>query len=355
MVSLRQRASLPHHKARKEGAWGYDLFQSDTDLDTVDMLNDSADLNKVEEKIVADRARYSFPSEEKEESSDKEFDADDIEDDDIYMTLYNPSHPDLVQQHLDSGVLTHMINNLRDKGQGNALCLLIACAMQLGCTIPDWCRQELILIYQKCRLPPEGAIRFGKALHEYRNGIPYPFNSKGLHLTVSTGNPSYKESEITWMRLEDVPAGEEITQENTTIERVYGDFNQPVDVCGNCGARNCDDGSPLKRCAGCKERLYCSKTCQKAHTPKHSCLCPGFRKAREEQPADACGNCGAKQAKDGSALKRCARCRNRAYCSVECQKEHYPAHAVKCKAEAEEAKENQNDRRVKGLNVLQTW
>ena len=104
-------------------------------------------------------------------------------------------------------------------------------------------------------------------------------------------------------------------------------------------------------------RLYCSKTCQKAHTPKHSCLCPGFRKAREEQPEDACGNCGAKQAKDGSALKRCARCKKRAYCSVECQKEHYPVHASKCRAEAETAREEQesNGRGYAGLNVLQTW
>ncbi|KAH0003481.1 hypothetical protein KCU78_g13878, partial [Aureobasidium melanogenum] len=263
------------------------------------MLDDAANLNEVKKKIIADQARYSFKSEKEEESSDKDANSDDnTEDDDIYMTLCNPSHP--------------------------------------------------------CRLPPEGEVRFGKALRDYRNGIPHPFNCKGFNLTVNTGNPFYKESEIVWMRLEEVPVGEEITQENTTIERVYGDFNKPVDVCGNCGAKQCDDGSPLKRCAGCKERLYCSKTCQKAHAPKHSCPCPGFRKAHEEQPADACGNCGAKQAKDGSALKRCARCKNRAYCSVECQKEHYPAHAPKCKADAEEAKET-DDGRVKGLNVLHTW
>ncbi|CAD0086412.1 unnamed protein product [Aureobasidium mustum] len=255
------------------------------------MLDDSADLNRVKEKILADRARYSFPKTEKKNASDKDSDAgDNTEDDHIHMSLYNSSHP------------------------------------------------ELILTYQKCRLPPEGEVRFGKALRDYRNGVPYPFNSKGLQLTAETGNPFYKESEIFWMRLEEVPAGEEITQENTTIERVYGDFNQPVDVCGNCGTK-----------------LYCGKTCQKVHTPKHSCLCPGFRKAHEEQPADACGNCGAKQTKDGSALKRCARCKNRNYCSVECQKEHYHAHVSKCKTEAEETKEKENGRRVMGLNVLQTW
>lgn len=143
-----------------------------------------------------------------------------------------------------------MIDDLRARGQNKALCLLIACAMQLGCNIPDRCRQGLAL----GGLPSEGKVRFAKALRDYRNGISYPFNSKGLYLTMSTGSPSYDESEIFWMGLEDVPAGEEITQANTTIERVHGDFNQPVDVCGNCGTSHCDDGSELKRCTGCKER-----------------------------------------------------------------------------------------------------
>ncbi|TIA34562.1 hypothetical protein D6C83_06767 [Aureobasidium pullulans] len=350
------------------GAWGYDLFQSDDDLDTICLLDESADLNKVKEKILADPAKYSFkkqPTKAKEgdSASDSYMDMDDKEDaasdepDDLYLTLYNSDYPDLLQQHLDSGVFIRMVNDLRDKGRGNALCLLTACAMQLGCQIPDWCRQELVASYKKCRLPPVGEARFGKALLEYRNGVPYPFNSKGLNLTVNTGNPHYQESEITWMRLEKVPVGEEITQQNTTIERTRFDFNRPVDVCGNCGAQQCEDGSNLKRCAGCKERLYCSKFCQKAHTPKHSALCVGFRKAREEQPDDACGNCGAKEAKDGNALKRCSRCKERNYCSVECQKEHYPAHASKCKATAAEPKENEdgNAGRVQGLNVLQTW
>lgn len=145
------------------------------------------------------------------------------------------------------------INNLDDKGQGHALYLLVALAMQLGCNIPDWCRQELILTYQRCRLPPEGEVRFGKALRDYRNGIPYLFNCKGLQITAETGNPFYKESELFWMRFGVVPVGEEITQENTTIECVYGDSNQTVDVCGNCGAKQCDNGGSLKRCAGCKE------------------------------------------------------------------------------------------------------
>ncbi|KAI5208770.1 hypothetical protein AUEXF2481DRAFT_6343 [Aureobasidium subglaciale EXF-2481] len=194
--------------------------------------------------------------------------------------------------------------------------------------------------YHELHLPPEGVVRFGKALRDYRNGVPYSYITKGLLQTFSSGSPTYQESEVFWMRLEDVPAGEEITQQNTSLERIRGDFNQPVDVCGNCGAG----------------QLYCAKTCQKAHTPEHSCVCPGFTKAQNKQPQDACGNCGAKQTKDGTALKRCGRCKGRNYCSVECQKEHYPMHTPKCKATVAEAKGKQEGGgRVKGLNVLETW
>jgi hypothetical protein len=78
-----------------QGAWGYDLFQSDTDLDTLDELNDSADLDKVRQKILADPARYTFPKIEKsEDAKDQKQDADiGIDEDLIYMTLNNPSHP----------------------------------------------------------------------------------------------------------------------------------------------------------------------------------------------------------------------------------------------------------------------
>ena len=87
--------AFSHVSNVSQGAWGYDLFQSDTDLDTLDMLNDSADLEKVKQKILANPTKYSFPKAGKsEDTGDKEADGDDdIDQDHIYMSLYNPSHP----------------------------------------------------------------------------------------------------------------------------------------------------------------------------------------------------------------------------------------------------------------------
>lgn len=45
----------------------------------------------------------------------------------------------------------------------------------------------------------------------------------------------------------------------------------------------------------------------------------------------ACRNCGAGPAKNGGQLKKCARCREVAYCSVECQKKDWKKHRMECK------------------------
>jgi hypothetical protein len=71
------------------------LFQSDTDLDTVDILDDSAELDKVKQKILASPARYTFLKIEKpDDTNDKKSNADnEIDEGLIHMSLYKPSHP----------------------------------------------------------------------------------------------------------------------------------------------------------------------------------------------------------------------------------------------------------------------
>lgn len=47
---------------------------------------------------------------------------------------------------------------------------------------------------------------------------------------------------------------------------------------------------------------------------------------------NACGGCGAKKGEGDEALLNCGRCKDRTYCSMECQKKHWTAHRKVCKA-----------------------
>ena len=49
---------------------------------------------------------------------------------------------------------------------------------------------------------------------------------------------------------------------------------------------------------------------------------------------NACGGCGAKEGKNGSALLTCGKCKHRKYCSTECQTVHWKYHKLMCKAMA---------------------
>jgi hypothetical protein len=49
------------------------------------------------------------------------------------------------------------------------------------------------------------------------------------------------------------------------------------------------------------------------------------------QEAEACRNCGRKEARNGGPLKKCARCLEVKYCSGECQKKDWKKHRMECK------------------------
>lgn len=147
--------------------------------------------------------------------------------------------------------------------------------MELGCELPVWFVKELEMNYTKVEfLPPDSIPQFERALSLYRNGVPYNFQSKGLLDTVQTGKPQHDDNEINYQALEDIPVGEEITKDNTKLNPMSHDFNHPVNSCGNCGSRQSFPvGGKLKRCAGCKKRLYCSENCKKWHWDSHHRQC----------------------------------------------------------------------------------
>lgn len=62
-----------------------------------------------------------------------------------------------------------------------------------------------------------------------------------------------------------------------------------------------------------------------------------FAKAGSKAPKygnKVCGNCGAETKADGSALLTCGKCKERRYCSADCQKKEWSDHKKACVAPA---------------------
>lgn len=118
---------------------------------------------------------------------------------------------------------------------GYHMCVLAACAMQVGCKLPPSFKKRVKLIYTEVGLAPEAPNQLKNVLAVYRDGVPINVYSKVLHDTAATGGSGYGERDINYQNLEDVPTGQNINERSTTLEYVPFDFNHSVDTCGNCG------------------------------------------------------------------------------------------------------------------------
>ena len=129
---------------------------------------------------------------------------------------------------------------------------------------------------------------------------------------------------------------------HSTIKTENLPSEKPPCACDRCK-------KPVAIVCQCQQVSYCSKECQKLEWPGHSDVCkkptstpptklsPANQgKARVAEDAGSkkgpytppkCSNCN----KDKRSLKRCA-CKNASYCSVECQRLHWPQHKSTCTA-----------------------
>jgi hypothetical protein len=133
-------------------------------------------------------------------------------------------------------------------------------------------------------------------------------------------------------------------------------------ACHNCFNTKAN----MLKCSLCLTAHYCTKECQKTNWPLHKAACGGAAsvqnpasrqrssdesissagsilphnqqsdgKSVKEPPSsqsglDACHFCAKSQAQVADRLKRCDRCRNVAYCSVQCQRGDWSAHKKQC-------------------------
>ena len=208
----------------------------------------------------------------------------------IYLSL-NGGGTDLemVRKHVDAGIMTDMLAKketamLSDETKkeyddpGYLFILLLACAMSIGCTIPDRFLTTAKKVYRCVGFSHEGKQELWNALFEpdrFRNGKPYRFHTRGLtQKTCSNPHPFGAHmlnvpgpGTMFFKTPNDSPAG---------LLELKGKFNEGKHdeaVCGGCGAAEGKGGGALKTCAKCKDRKYCGTECQKAHWKYHKYVC----------------------------------------------------------------------------------
>lgn len=221
--------------------------------------------------------------------------------DSIYLSIYGGgSHPDAVRKHLDNDALVDLIKSLETKmlsipdGSMNqkldymfrdpcyCYVLLGACAMTLGCHLPEPYVAMLKIVYTGTTKNPKALNQLRKALFGpggFKDGEPYDFESKSLVETANASDDSDDEPNRAGFKMLNVinPGGLFDTGVGNSAASVILDelrdrLHDP-DTCGECAAPRAQDGTTLLRCAKCKDRKYCSVKCQKKHWDIHKKVC----------------------------------------------------------------------------------
>ena len=219
-------------------------------------------------------------------------------DDRIYYSIYANlcSDPELVRKYLDSGVLTRMIARYEAKMLANSekrngyhhdgykFILLGACAMSLGCHLPESYKAMMKKHFQSVGLMRDALTQMNKALNGpngYKDGEPYEFGSLGLHDTMAMGGPPEADLIFPNMMNVEAPGGmHDVFLQGVAISKAIRDAH-PMNVCGGCGAKKGGDAAALLTCSKCQERKYCTRECQKWHWKVHKTACRVPREGKE--------------------------------------------------------------------------
>lgn len=112
--------------------------------------------------------------------------------------------------------------------------------------------------------------------------------------------------------------------------------------CGNAacrkvhGKRDPGTGEIMRlsiQCKECRMEHYCSRDCRELAKEQHRPTCLVYQEERKERKSKkaklvTCDTC--KKRSPYTRMKKCSRCRNATYCSVECQKADWDRHKTEC-------------------------
>ncbi|KAI6789545.1 hypothetical protein KC332_g11702 [Hortaea werneckii] len=244
-------------------AWGLGLFQSFLDLDLIFEFDHELGLYELARKA--------------EEHDGAESNSR------IYSIKANLCYPkeavDSAKKLLENGRLAELVARYEAKMQtgddsdvmppGYKLSIIGACAMTLGCHLEPSFINLLKRIYPKNLQMPDSNMQMTKALfgpNGYTNGVSYDFGGKSFKETMNSGGPP-----------KDVQAQFGLPPWFGPARKMrsptYTEPQYPDDVCGGCGKDENAGMGPLMKCACCKNRVYCSKECQKYHWKWHKVIC----------------------------------------------------------------------------------
>jgi hypothetical protein len=211
---------------------------------------------------------------------------------------YNSNSIEVMRKYLDSGVLSDYAFEYFEKGDRcwagedyRRYVVLIACAMTLGCHLPDRFRETmgtmqhpayLKLIKQQSpqwALKPLANVQLKEALANYVDGEPYDFgNTTMLEASISSMFPGTTTvRDIDHRKVVEIKqkSGKVIpycvgppSDDEVGLRSVY-----PNHLCATCGATKKDGKGELLVCGRCRDRKYCSKECQKRHWKMHKVIC----------------------------------------------------------------------------------
>lgn len=155
-----------------------------------------------------------------------------------------------------------------ERGLGYRLCLLGATVMRLGCVVRSDFRQFLEDSHAKVGFFRNAQVQLRHALNVYVDGTPYNFREKPR--PVGLGGTSVMDDHI-WGDIGEnlIDLGDNPDPSVDMLSRLIlgpmlkctaaGDNQHPQDACGNCGRKEAADGTPCRPCSDCGQRLYCSR------------------------------------------------------------------------------------------------
>lgn len=256
-------------------------------MDTVSELGHEMGLSKLQEDMEA-----AAKAEGKNEEEVRK----------IYLDIYGGgSYPEVVRKHLDSGALATCIetwetkmltvpNGSKDQQleylfRDPVYCyvLLGACAMTLGCRLPDSFLDMLKIVYTESGFLAPALKQLHKALFGpkgFKNGVPYNFESKSLVETANSMSDDDEPPNASGFRMMNVMGGPGSmfgpqgtnSFKSVIMKELRSKIHKPG-LCGECSASQGEVGHALLQCARCKDRRYCSSECQKKHWNIHKKLC----------------------------------------------------------------------------------